>query len=197
MSLALCFLSLVIHKAIANTALCENIFRVGGVLLQFLAEVINIETYVMRFVAVFVAPDLDENLVMRHDPPGILHEMIQQAIFGGTQLNQLALQPDFAAVEIDFEPFIDLDDIVHRTTRALGATNDGFDTADHFTRAERLGDVIIGTQLESAYAVILFTLGGEHDDRHIAALADGFEYFEAIDIGHHHIQQNEIGCYIA
>jgi hypothetical protein len=53
-----------IHKSVSNSALCKNVLRVGGILLQFLAEVIYVESNVMRFVTIFITPYLLEELVM-------------------------------------------------------------------------------------------------------------------------------------
>ena len=67
----------------------------------------------MRFVAVFIAPHFYKQLIVSDDPARILNKVIQQAVFGRAQFNQLALQPDLTAIKIDLEPFIHLDDIVH------------------------------------------------------------------------------------
>jgi hypothetical protein len=47
-----------IHKPISHTPLGENVLWVGRFLLQFLAQIIDIKTDVMWFVAVLVAPHL-------------------------------------------------------------------------------------------------------------------------------------------
>src|SRR5687767_2859642 len=99
--------------------------------------------------------------------------MIQEAIFCWAQFNQLAFQPDLAAVKVDLEAFIHLDDVMHRATRALRATDDSFYPAHHFTRAKRLGDIVIGSQFKPAHTIILLTFGGEHDHWHITPLTNG------------------------
>src|SRR5450830_1210427 len=48
-----------------------------------------------------------------------------------------------------------------------GAAMDGLDARQQLTRAVRLGDVVIGTQLQTDYAIGFVRAGGEHDDRHI------------------------------
>ena len=46
-----------IDKPVTHAALGKDIFGVGGVFFQLLAQVIDVQAHVMRFVAVFVAPD--------------------------------------------------------------------------------------------------------------------------------------------
>src|SRR5688500_15534147 len=101
----------------------------------------------MMLVTVFVSPDLYEQLIMCHDPAGVLHEVVKQAIFGRTQFDQFPFQPYFAAVEINFEAVIYFNDLVHRAASSLGTTDDSFHAADHFTWAERFGNVVVRAQL--------------------------------------------------
>src|SRR5688572_30462858 len=151
----------------------------------------------MRLIAVLVAPDLYQQLVVCDHPARVLYEVIEQPIFRWAQLDEFPLQPDFAAVEVDLEAVVHLDDIVHRAARALRAADDGFDTADQLARAEGLGDVIVGAKLQATHPVILLALCSEHDHGHIAALPDGLQHFEPVEVGHHYIQQNQIGSDIA
>ena len=50
------FISFVIYESVSHAAFSEDIFRVGGVFFQFLSQVIDVETHIMRFIAVFVTP---------------------------------------------------------------------------------------------------------------------------------------------
>jgi hypothetical protein len=61
------------------------------------------------------------------------------------------------------------------------------------TRAEGLGDIVVGAQLQAAHAVFFFSFGGQHDHRHRADLAQHPQYLETVQIGHHHIQQHQVG----
>src|SRR5215217_1300011 len=123
-------LSLVIYKAVANAALRKNIFRIGRILFQFLAQIINIETYIMRLIAIFVSPYFDQQLIMRHNPTCILYKMIKQTVFSGAQFDKFALQPDLAPIEINLEAVIHFDNIMHRAAGTLCSTNDSFYAAD-------------------------------------------------------------------
>ena len=63
-------------------------------------------------------------------------------------------------------------------------------------RAERLGHVIVGPEVQAADDVRLLPFGGEHDDRHglgprivPQSLADG----QSVDAGQHQVQEDQIG----
>ena len=130
---------------------------------------------------------------MGDDPAGILHQVIEQAVLGGTQFDQLAFQPDLAPVEIDLQAFVDFEQPMQPARPTLGAAQYSFDPADQFARAEGFGDVIISALLEAVHPVIFFAFGGQHDHRHIADLAYHLQHFKAVNIGHHHIEQDQIG----
>ena len=53
-----------------------------------------------------------------------------------------------------------------------GAAQHRLDAAAELAHRERLGDVVVGAELEAEHLVDLLGLGGEHDDRHGAARAD-------------------------
>lgn len=73
-----------VHKAITDPSFSEDINGIGRIFLKFLAEIIDIETNIMRFIPVLIAPYLGKELIMRYHPPGILHQMKKQSVFSWT-----------------------------------------------------------------------------------------------------------------
>src|SRR5271157_3677358 len=118
--------------------------------------------------------------------------MVEQTIFGGTQFDELAYEPDFAAVKINFQSVVDFNQPVHGTSDTFGAAQHRFDAAHQFTGAEWLGDVIVRSQFQAAHTIIFLAFGGQHDHWNIGHFADGFQNFKAIQVRHHHIQQDKI-----
>ena len=58
---------------------------------------------------------------------------------------------------------------------------------------ERLGDVVVGPQLEAAEYVLLHGLGGEEDDGRLAVgLPHFLGQFEAAESGHHHVENAQV-----
>ena len=63
-------------------------------------------------------------------------------------------------------------------------------------RAERLGDVVVGAELETRDDVGLVALGGEHDDGDMPGRGLRPEppaHLEAVDPGEHQVEDDEIG----
>src|SRR4029450_8811784 len=60
-------------------------------------------------------------------------------------------------------------------------------------RAEGLYDIVVGAELEAQDAIHLLVLGGEEDDRHIAAQAQPLAHLGAIELGHEDVQDHQRG----
>jgi len=60
------------------------------------------------------------------------------------------------------------------------------------SHGERLGDVVVGAELEADDLVDLLRLGGEHDDRDRAARPQPATDLEAVHPGHHHVEHDEV-----
>ena len=74
------------------------------------------------------------------------------------------------------------------------------DPGDHLLGLNRLGDVIGRAELEAGDLVGNFAQRRqEHDDRvaRVGIALQRTAYFEAVELGHHHIEQDEIGMHPA
>jgi len=47
-----------VDETITNAAFGQNVLWIGRILFQFLTEIVNIQTDIVRFITVFVPPDL-------------------------------------------------------------------------------------------------------------------------------------------
>jgi hypothetical protein len=69
----------------------------------------------------------------------------------------------------------------------------GFHARQELSQAERLGDVILGAELEPHHLVHLGATGAEHDDRHGGLLgAQVPHHLETVHPGQHHVQNHEV-----
>lgn len=76
-----------------------------------------------------------------------------------------------------------------------GAAQHGADPQHQFPGGEGLGDVVVGTDLEPEHPVGLLTERGEHDHRQVGQLPpDPAADLEAVDAGHHEVEDHEIGA---
>jgi hypothetical protein len=70
----------------------------------------------------------------------------------------------------------------------------GFDAGYELRRAERLDDIVVGAETQSADFVDVFPLGRYHEDRNLFFGPDALADVEAVHPGQHDVQQNEIVC---
>ena len=82
----------------------------------------------------------------------------------------------------------------HRLLRAahLGSAQRRLDAAGELAQRERLGDVVVGAQLQPHHLVDLLGLGRQHDDRHRAAAAQPPADLEAVEPREHEVEHDEI-----
>ena len=69
----------------------------------------------------------------------------------------------------------------------------GADAGDQLARGERLGDVVVGADLEPDHLVDLAVLGGQHDDRHLRLGPHRAADLGAGQAGQHQVEQDQVG----
>jgi len=78
----------------------------------------------------------------------------------------------------------------------LGAAAEEVLHAQHqFARTERLGDVIVGAELEAEHAVQFRRLGGQHDDGDCGGgrvTAQDFADLEPVHLGQHEVEEDQV-----
>ena len=87
-------------------------------------------------------------------------------------------------------------DDLHPVAVVLGETQQIFHAQHQLAWAERLGDVVVCPQLESADAILLGRPRGEHEDRHIASLGILLEQsanLESVDARQHQVEHEQAG----
>ena len=72
------------------------------------------------------------------------------------------------------------------------AAQRGLDAAAELAQRERLGDVVVGAELEAEDLVDLLGLGREHDDRDGAARPQAPADLEPVEPRHHHVEHDEV-----
>ena len=83
----------------------------------------------------------------------------------------------------------------HRRQVGLdAAAQHGADAGDQLARRVRLGDVVVGAELEPDHLVDLVVLGADHDHRHVGGLPDLAADLGARDAGQHQVEQHDVGA---
>ena len=73
------------------------------------------------------------------------------------------------------------------------APEDGADAGGQLVGMERLGDVVVGAEVEALGLVGGRALGGQQDDRHRPALAQLAHDLDAVEVGHDDVEQDDVG----
>ena len=98
-----------IDEAVTYAALGEDVLGIGRVFLDLLPQVVDVQAHIMRLIPVLVSPDFCQDLVVGNHPAGVLDQVIEQTVLGWPQLDELAIHPHFAAVEVDLEAVVYFD----------------------------------------------------------------------------------------
>ena len=117
--------------------------------------------------------------------------MPQQAIFGRPKIQVAAATLDPMASQVHFDIAIDQSLVI----AWLGTAQDGAHTGHQFARAERLGNVIVGSGIQTTHPVAIFAAGGQHDDRHVAGAliaADTPAHLDPGKRGQHPVEQDQV-----
>ena len=140
-----------------------------------------------------VAPHVREQQIPRQDTALVLEQVLEQE-------ELLGRQPDLTAVDQDDVPFdVHGERAVSQEPGGagpMGAPQQRAHARDHFVGAERLGDVVVGAQLEPDDAIRLFGPGREHDDRdarRARVTAQRAAYLQAVEAGEHQVEQQQVG----
>jgi hypothetical protein len=100
----------------------------------------------------------------------------------------LALHRHLARREVDGQPAA----LEARLVAGLDAAQDGADARQQLARVERLGEIIVGAQLQPDDLVGIVAPRGHHDERRAPALADAPGESEAVHPGQHEIHQQDV-----
>src|SRR5688500_7065068 len=117
-----------------------------------------------------VAPDVLQQRLAAVDVPRLGRERGEDLELDVGELDRLAAHRHRAALEVDAQ-IARVDGLFGRRsgTHHLGTAQRRLDAAAELAHRERLGDVVVGADLEAEDLVDLVVLGREHDDRDLAA----------------------------
>ena len=74
----------------------------------------------------------------------------------------------------------------------FAAAKHGRHPGKQLAQRKGLGDVVVGAQLQPDHLVDLTFLCRQHDDRDIALLAEDATNLEAVQLGEHEVQQDQV-----
>ncbi len=102
---------------------------------------------------------------MLDDPAGVLDQVQQEPVLGGTELDVLPASDDLAPREVNRKICVNHQRFFRLSLRRLHSAQHGAEAARELARAERLGNIVVGPQVETSNPVFLISLDRQHDDR--------------------------------
>src|SRR6056297_4208114 len=138
-------------------------------------------------------PDPIKQLFAAPDPAGLFHEGRQQAEFGGSELEILAVAGDAVGFGVEHDILV-FQTFAHGA--GPGAAQLGAHPGHEFDHRIGFDHVVVRPGFQAAHAVDLFGAGRQHDDRHAARIGPGLELaadLDARDIGQHPVEYDQVG----
>src|SRR5260370_2589607 len=75
----------------------------------------------------------------------------------------------------------------------LRTSQNGTHTGQKFIHTERLGEIVVRAKVEATHFVLILPTCSNDDDWHSREFSHTIADGKAIHLGHHHIEQHEIG----
>ena len=137
-----------------------------------------------------VAMDRVEQLRPREDAPRLPHQRRQQGELGRRHLDRPSRHGHAHPRHVEHDVAGAHD--VAALGSAVDAPEDRAHPRHQLARAERLGQVVVGAELEADQLVALLDARGEHDDRHAGVLAQRPRHVEAVHLRQAQVEHDEI-----
>ena len=135
------------------------------------------------------AARLAEERVARHHAPGPPRERHEEVELHPRELDALPRHARLAAREVD-------DDGARAElgggAAGLRAAEDGAEAREELPGGDGLREVVVGAELEAHHPVGLVAAGREHEDGDVAPRADAAAHLEAVEAGHHHVEEDGV-----
>src|SRR5712672_4224029 len=177
-------------QPVADPGLGQDVVRALWIGFDLLPQVPHIAPQRLRIGE--VAPEFLHQEFVGQDLAGMLHQHAQQIVFLGRELDL---------------PLADLDDAPHQVDRQLAETEDrplaldlqlmakrGPHAGQKLVHAERLGDIVVGPEIEGLHLGGLVAAARQHDDRHALVLAaQHAQELEALEIWQAEIEDDQVG----
>ena len=168
--------------------------RLDPVVAELAPERSDVDVHGPRLHVRIVVPEPGEDRVARHDAAPAAQQEPQQVELLLRQVHALAVQPDFEARAVDDQRAVVKDLFVGAVERG-GPAQLCVDPREQLPHGERLGDVVIRSDLEPEQLISLFDARRQHDDRHPARLVGALQLpaeGEAVDVRQIQVQDHEI-----
>src|SRR5262245_47351120 len=179
-------------QSIADPWLAKQVARIAWIGLDLLAKLRDQHPQVFRLVDGVGPPDGFQDGAMRQHPVGVSRQQREQFELLGCQPDLVVATHDAMAAVVDRQ-VAHLDALDFRRFGLQDAAQRDANAGQQFLRAERLGHIVVGTDVERRHLVRLAAARRQNDDRHLRMLADPAAYLDTFQIWQTEIQDDQVG----
>src|SRR5438105_7368429 len=179
-------------KRVAESAHGLDEARLAGPL-QLLPQVADVDVDDVAGGVGAGSPDALQELVAAEDAARLAEEVLEQLEFLGGEIQGAAPSRYFPGVEVESQVAIG-----EQAGRPLGSPAEQRPHARHqLLVGEGLDQVVVGSAVEPLHARRGGIAGGQHQDRDIAFGTQPAADLDAIEAGHHPVQDHQVGRLLA
>src|SRR5580698_5811155 len=181
-----------VGEAVADVYVGEQIDRGGRIVLDLLAQLTHEGAQIFHLFAAIRAPHRTEQARVGYNAAGADHEAMQDVELLAGEMNLLAAPGDVTLDRVETN-LADLNRRVFGANGRLDAADGRAHTRNQFARAERLGDVIVGAQVERLYLFFFLVAHCQHENRQARrGGANAAQRLHAADARHVHVEKHRI-----
>jgi hypothetical protein len=141
-------------EKVPNAPFGTHELRVPGILLNLLAQIPDVKLQVVHVIRGLWSPDLEKQIVMGQDAPGMPDERIEKTELGGGKLDTLTTYGDRQSGGVEQECMASrCDGTLHRSPPSVeaGAAEHRLKARQQFIPVTGLGDEVVGAKVQSAH----------------------------------------------
>ena len=126
------------------------------------------------------------------DLPRVSRQVSQNPELGRRQINHVSTKTDLDPVKIDHQ-IADLDGLLDACPLFATPPEQCLHPSQEYSHAERFGQIVISTKLESPNDIVFVDERRQHQDRSWTELPHPTADFEAINVGKEQVKDDEVG----
>ena len=182
-----------LRKVIAHAALGNDVLRACRLVLDLFAQTADGNIHRTQVAVVVIAPDVLHQFLAREHTAGRGRQKAEDIEFAGGKLECAPVLVDHAARTGDAQAVPSLRLRLFALLARKRAAHVRLDARHQLAHGERLCDIVVRAQLEAHDLVGLLLSRGQHDDRNVALRTHAAADLEAVHLGQHDVEQNEVG----
>ena len=185
-----------VREIVTHSPLGENEFRLRRVALDLLPQAADVHVHGAQIAQIVVLPDGFQQVLAGKHLAAFGREQLQKVKLLRSQVDLAPIDGHRAVGQVDRHVAHVHDLAAAVPLRAARPAEDGLDARLDLQHVEGLGHVVVRAVLKAEDLVHILALGRQHDDRHVALFADALAHLNAVQLGQHHVQQDQVERFV-